>query len=179
MDMGGASTQVAVQCLAGDCPGGIAMNIYDTEYNVSASSLLCYGLEEAMRRFLAAIILDEYLNSEGNEVPSQISNPCMNSLASKVTFTNRIGTFNCSYTTLQDDWLELFQQQKAEIFSSACTVTTNANFNNAISELPDNFNFTYSADFNLNLCRIKMDQLITVTTTYIWLFSNIHSEFLI
>jgi hypothetical protein len=54
--MGGATSQVALECK--DCSGN-SYTLYNNDYNLFADSLMCFGMEEQMRRFVAARIVAE------------------------------------------------------------------------------------------------------------------------
>jgi len=53
--MGGASSQVALECQ--NCRGEV-ISLYGNEYEVFLDSLMCYGMEEQMKRFVAARIAE-------------------------------------------------------------------------------------------------------------------------
>ena len=55
----------------------LAYNIFDFDYELFSSSLLCYGQEEAMKRYVAGLIYKAF--TDGGTIEKDIVNPCMNS----------------------------------------------------------------------------------------------------
>ena len=74
LDMGGASAQKVNACQKDqNCS---LFQLFDEDFSVSSSSALCYGLEEAIKRFVAALIYDSYHSGKTLENLT-ISNPCL------------------------------------------------------------------------------------------------------
>ena len=55
LDLGGASTQIAFQVF-GESPQTASEKLFSQKYNLFARSYLCYGVNEAYRRFLASLV---------------------------------------------------------------------------------------------------------------------------
>ena len=134
LDMGGASSQIAFQ----SDKGNIEFSIYGQDYNVFSDSLLCYGLDEAMKRFVAWLALEAF---DGTDIDPNLINPCVN-----------------PGHLPKDNWLENFPTDPKLIFGTPCTVTLNEDFNEAIENFPGNFSFT--ASYNQTLCREALDVLL-------------------
>ena len=75
LDMGGASAQKVNSCQK-DLQNCSIYQLFDEDFSVSSSSALCYGLEEAIKRFVAALIYDSYRSRKTLENLT-ILNPCL------------------------------------------------------------------------------------------------------
>ena len=64
--------------LLGDSSEGdlAILQLFQEDFSVTASSALCYGLEEAIKRFVALLIYGSYRRKTLESVPV-ISNPCL------------------------------------------------------------------------------------------------------
>ena len=75
LDMGGASAQKVNFCNPNSGSGNCSiLQLFQEDFSVTASSALCYGLEEAIKRFVAALIYGSY----GRKTLEQpVINPCL------------------------------------------------------------------------------------------------------
>ena len=76
LDLGGASAQKTNTCFNEDCNNLRELYLFGENYLVTTSSALCYGLEEAMKRFIASLIYDSYL-THNKTLQNSITNPCL------------------------------------------------------------------------------------------------------
>ena len=62
----------------GDCILNASQELYlfGKKYIVESSSALCYGLEEAMKRFISSLIYDNY-KDHNKTLQTSIINPCL------------------------------------------------------------------------------------------------------
>ena len=68
---------------------------------------LCYGLEEAMRRFVALLVLENFSSTNGGTgITADLQNPCVKPLNGR------------------DTWLVDFMSTKGDIFQPTCTQVT-------------------------------------------------------
>ena len=58
------------------CENVQSLRIFGGVYNVTSSSALCYGLEEAIKRFAASLIYESYKTSN-KTLQKSIMNPCL------------------------------------------------------------------------------------------------------
>ena len=58
------------------CENVQSLSLFGAVYNVTSSSALCYGLEEAMKRFAASLIYESYKKSN-KTLQKSIMNPCL------------------------------------------------------------------------------------------------------
>jgi len=153
LDMGGASAQVAFQCQVDDpfleCDSAsediLEFDIYGRKYLVFSASNQCYGLKEAMHRFVVLIILENF-EKNGGILTETLENPCLRANVST-----------------KDDWLTEFPSKKSEIFNSRCTdlnQLVDAEFTNALANLDDEFIFQHVDGWNIEQCRNIIDNLI-------------------
>lgn len=56
LDLGGASTQVAFE---GNSPNATHLKLYGRQYSVVSRSYLCFGVNEALRRFLSELVMQQ------------------------------------------------------------------------------------------------------------------------
>ena len=75
LDMGGASAQKVNFCKE-ELEESSILQLFQEDFSVTASSALCYGLEEAIKRFVALLIYGSYRRKTLESVPV-ISNPCL------------------------------------------------------------------------------------------------------
>ena len=124
LDMGGASMQIAFQCLPGQCEDKLSFDLYNKNYEVFAKSDLCYGLNEAMKRYIVSLIYTQYQNNN-KKIVSELPNPCLT-----------------RGTLLRDDWLVNFTSIAKDIFDSPCTTQLqDTEFKAAVDQLSPQFEF--------------------------------------
>ena len=87
--------------------------LYGQDYNVFSSSLMCYGLEESLRRYTANLIYDSF--KDNGFINQSISNPCMNQYYSNMN--------------AKEVYFATFPTDKSEIFDSVCTQFQDTEFN--------------------------------------------------
>ena len=76
LDMGGASAQKVNFCNPNSGTGNCSiLQLFQEDFSVTASSALCYGLEEAIKRFVAVLIYDSYVGKTLDSSP--VINPCL------------------------------------------------------------------------------------------------------
>lgn len=146
LDMGGASSQIIFECLLSDsdCVPSRETTIYEESHRLFGDSLMCYGLEEAMKRFVVVLMSIHF--DEFAEIPTDLPNFCINQQYSSST---------------KDSWLELFPTTKAEIFGSICTTLVNeTDFYTAVNQLPENFTINHIPSFNHTKCQDAMSVLL-------------------
>jgi len=134
LDMGGASMQIAFECLPGQCEKGLTFDLYNQTFEVFSKSELCYGLNEAMKRFTVSLIYDAYIQNGRNiqNMSRNLPNGCF-------TRTN----------LFKDDWLVNFTSVVEDIFDSPCTTELgDAEFASAINELPRNHTFFHQVSIS-------------------------------
>ena len=78
LDMGGASAQKVNFCSSSKKleEERSILQLFQEDFSVTASSALCYGLEEAIKRFVALLIYGSYRRKTLESQPV-ISNPCL------------------------------------------------------------------------------------------------------
>ena len=78
LDMGGASAQKVNFCKSSKKleEESSILQLFQEDFSVTASSALCYGLEEAIKRFVALLIYGSYRRKTLESQPV-ISNPCL------------------------------------------------------------------------------------------------------
>jgi len=54
----------------------MSFNLFDQTFKVFSQSNLCYGLDEAMKRFVVNIIYDEF-KKNGGTIKGELSNYCL------------------------------------------------------------------------------------------------------
>lgn len=78
LDMGGASTQITFY--SPEYPSSPDyredLDLYGTNYTVYTHSYLCYGINEAIRRYMAILVHNQEGNRTSNGTSSNITNPC-------------------------------------------------------------------------------------------------------
>ncbi|XP_064465833.1 ectonucleoside triphosphate diphosphohydrolase 2-like [Ornithodoros turicata] len=96
LDMGGASTQIAFQA---DTPNSIHLKLYGRDYGVASRSYLCFGVNEAMRRFLARLV------EQGN-FATTVESPCHNEGLSFNRSADDLFGSPCTQTRATIRWLQ-------------------------------------------------------------------------
>ena len=114
----------------------MAFDLYNKHYEVFARSDLCYGLNEAMKRYVVSLIYSAYIKNNG-EISEELDNLCYT--RSKL---------------LKDDWLANFTSVKGDIFDNPCTTDlADAEFALAVKQLPSDFQFVHRrAGLNASDC---------------------------
>lgn len=75
LDLGGASSQIAFE-VPNESPYTASEKLFNRKYNLSARSYLCYGVNEAYRRFLASLI-NSAVQKDIDVFNTSIPNPCL------------------------------------------------------------------------------------------------------
>ena len=143
LDMGGASSQIAFQCSDGQsCENNTALNydLFDESYKVFSSSMMCYGIEEAMRRYLAWLVYDNF--NQNGQITNQLENYCQ------------------SNDNAGDDFLQTFPNTKEYIFGSPCTSLKNGAFQNAVDALDNDFSFGHLVSYDEELCNEVLQNFV-------------------
>lgn len=76
LDLGGGSAQKINSCKGKNCSDWQTLYLFGGVYDVTSSSALCYGLEEAMKRFTAGLIYKSY-SRNNKTLQTAITNPCL------------------------------------------------------------------------------------------------------
>ena len=120
----------------------IDLDLYGVKHKVFSRSDNCYGLREAMKRFIVARIYERF--SGDGSIPTEIDNPCVNDIYNG---GNR------------DSWLVEFPMNKSDIFDTDCTLTTDEAFNKLVADLPDGYTFAKSAQkYDETACNAAIDK---------------------
>ena len=121
----------------GNCSDSLNFELYNERYEVFSRSDLCYGLNEAMKRYVVSLIYSAYLEN-GKKISGELDNKCYT--RSKL---------------LRDDWLSNFTSIKADIFDNPCTThLADQDFVSAIEQLQPDFRFVHRrAGSNASDCR--------------------------
>lgn len=144
LDMGGGSLEVAFDCVEG-CNQAQPLDVFNQDFAIWTSKSSCYGLKEAMGRFVALIILQGFLNGNNfTDVP--ISNPCVNTHTGK----------------FKDSWLNQFPIVKSDIFANNCTSLLNQDILEFLNTLPNDFEFKFEHSYNETEC----NQILEPFTTF-------------
>ena len=137
--MGGASAQVAFES---EDLMAVEYSLYGEDRTVFSSSVMCYGLKEAMRRFVTLLIYDDFLNNN-KTLREDIPNVCMQQ-----------GLF-------KDDWLTDFMTKKEDIHGHHCTEIKDAEFTEAMDSLPSGYEFIHKTAYNETKCKATIGSLFT------------------
>lgn len=110
----------------GECEDKLTFDLYDKTYEVFAKSDLCYGVNEATKRYVVSLIYSAYIKNN-RKISPDLENKC---------FTRS--------NLLRDDWLVNFTSVVSEIFDNPCTTDlADAEFASAIRALSTDYQFVH------------------------------------
>ncbi|TRY67603.1 hypothetical protein TCAL_05182 [Tigriopus californicus] len=144
LDMGGGSLEVAFNCVDG-CDQTEALGAFNQNFTIWSSKSSCYGLKEAMGRFMASAIFQAFQGTD-NLTDSLIPNPCVNK----------------HFNQLKDTWLSDFPTEKSDIFANNCTHILDPEFLNWLDSMPDDFEFHFDDSYD----EMKCDQILEPFTNF-------------